>query len=63
MSNLSLIKNMGNKAFIFCETCETFYDIWKEEDTIDDHKECEWRYVNDEEFKECLDDCMEWCLK
>lgn len=59
---LKLINSLKNKAFICCESCDTYYDLWRDEDLLKDHKKCKWRYVNDEEFKECLEECKEWCF-
>ena len=52
---------MTNKDYIYCETCQTFIDFWKYDHDIDDtgHRDCVWRYVTDEELKECIKECKE----
>lgn len=38
-----------------------FVDFWKYDHNIKDagHEGCKWRYVTEEELKECVSDCEE----
>lgn len=49
------------KDYGYCECCEMFVDFWKYDHNIKDagHEECNWRYVTEEELKECIKDCEE----
>ena len=48
------------KDYIYCEDCKEYVDLWKY-GTIKDtsHKDCNWRYVTEEELKICVEDCEE----
>lgn len=50
---------MTNKDYIYCEDCKMLVDFWKYEHNAVDagHGGCNWRYVTDEELKECIEDC------
>jgi hypothetical protein len=49
------------KDYIYCKTCNTIFDFWKYDHDISDagHEDCEWRYVTEEELKECVKNCEE----
>lgn len=49
---------MKTTDYIYCEECEEFVDFYKYgsiEDTS--HANCKWRYVTEEELKQCEEDC------
>jgi len=57
---------LTTKDYIYCEDCKTYVDFWKYDHDADDcgHKDCKWRYVTEEELKECIKDCVaDGCLK
>jgi hypothetical protein len=56
---------MKKEDYILCEDCKTYVDLWKY-GSIENtgHQNCKWRYVNEEELKECIKDCKgEGCFK
>ena len=54
----SKCKMKTKQDYIYCEDCETYLDFWKY-DCIEDtgHDKCNWRYVTEEELKNCINDC------
>lgn len=55
-----MIKQMKKEDYMYCEDCETYVDLWKYGDFENTgHKDCKWRFVNEEELKECIKDCIE----
>ena len=49
---------MERTDYIYCEDCQMFVDLWKY-DSLEDtgHADCHWRYVTDDELKNCVVDC------
>jgi hypothetical protein len=50
------------KDYIYCEDCKEFVDFWKYDHNLENagHDGCKWRYVTEEELKECIASCIEW---
>lgn len=49
---------LGTKAYLFCETCDTYCDLWKYGSPEDaGHTGCDWRYVTEEELVDCIASC------
>ncbi len=55
------IRKLGVNAFMYCDDCETYYDVWKDKSLVLDHATHKWRFIEQDEFEECLRDCKEWC--
>jgi hypothetical protein len=54
------------KDYIYCEDCDEFIDFWKYNHNLEDcgHEGCKWRYVTEEELKDCIQACKDWdCFK
>lgn len=47
--------------YIFCYDCDEFVDLHRY-DKVEDtgHEACKWRYVTEEEFEVCVEDCKEF---
>ena len=57
---------MKTTDYIYCEDCKQFIDLWKYGGGIEDtgHDKCNWRYVTEEELKQCVADCkQDGCFK
>lgn len=54
-------RGMSVLDYGYCETCECFFDFFKYEHDIDNagHKDCNWRYVTEEELVHTVNDCVE----
>ena len=52
---------LTKEDYIFCEECQEYIDFWKYDRSIKNTGHCKhnWRYVSEEEFKQCLKDCLE----
>ena len=52
---------LTNKDYIYCEDCQEYVDFWQYSNRIEDtgHKEHKWRFVTDEEFRNCIKDCVD----
>ena len=52
---------MNQKDYIFCKDCEEYVDFYKYDHDIKDagHEDCNWRYVNKTELRNCIKDCKE----
>ena len=47
---------MKKTDYIYCEDCNEYADFWRYNHSIEDagHKECNWRYVTEEELKKLV---------
>jgi len=56
------IDDLTKGDFRYCETCEMFFDFYAYDYSLIDagHEDCKVREVTDEEFKECVKDCIEF---
>lgn len=52
--------NEDIKDYMYCNDCNTYVDLYKF-DNIEDtgHETHDWRYVTEEELKQCVEDCKE----
>ena len=53
------------KDYAYCEDCKMFFDLWKYGNIEDaGHKDCNWRYVTEEELKVLVKECeKEGCFE
>lgn len=51
--------DVGKVDYMYCETCECLFDLWKY-DNLDEagHGFCETRPITDEEFKVAKEGCI-----
>ena len=52
---------MKTTDYIYCKDCKEYVDFYHYDHDIEDtgHKGHDWRYVNNEELKNCIADCKE----
>lgn len=55
------ITEATTKDYIYCETCKMYVDYWKYDHDIKaaGHEQCNWRFVTQEELKNCVASCLE----
>jgi hypothetical protein len=53
--------NLSTKDYGYCETCETFYDLWKFDYSVESagHGSCMTREITADELKKCIEQCEE----
>ncbi|MFA5152111.1 MAG: hypothetical protein WC554_06115 [Clostridia bacterium] len=53
--------NLSEKDFGYCETCKTFYDLWKFDFSVENagHGACVTRAITPEELPACIKGCEE----
>ena len=53
-------ETMTVKDYGYCKDCQMTFDLWKYSSIDDtDHPNCNWRYVTEEELKDCIEGCKE----
>ena len=54
------MEQMSKEDYIYCEDCKEYVDLFQYGD-IDNtgHSEHKWRFVDEEELKVCIHDCLE----
>jgi len=52
---------MTKEDYGFCEDCQMYFDLWKY-GSIENagHEKCNWRFVTEEELKQCIQDCLDF---
>jgi hypothetical protein len=54
-------KDMTVVDYGYCVDCNMFFDLWRYQYSAADagHDDCNWRYVTEEELKDCIKGCRE----
>lgn len=51
---------MNLTDYLYCRDCDEYVDLWKHGSVEDaGHSKHGWRYVNEEEMRECVKECEE----